>query len=598
MRLLKSMADYATKSAPSGPDDGESANGGDPLEELRHLIIAPEQEDLAKLHERIENPESRAQDVSAVLPEAIRLRRKRGDEAALSAALGPSVETALRESVRKNPGTLADALFPVMGPAIRRSIQQTLRSLFDSFNQTMDQSLSLRGLKWRFEALRTGRSFSEVAMMHSLLFRVEQVFLIHKKTGLPLANVVAPAVAMEDPSLVSGMLSAIQNFVHDSFHSQKVDGVEKLNVGELEVWVEAGPYAILAAVIRGMAPPDFRGVLLETLELLHRKFGAEMERFDGETAPFASATDDLSSCLDSRYKEKPSARPRPYVLIFVSVLVLLAAGWLSFRWWQDRQWTRFLDSLRSQPGIVITSFGRDGGHIVIRGLRDPLAPDPQFLAQAVSPAAGKAEFHWAAYYALDDAIVQQRAIFILRPPPSVKLSIQHGVLYLEGHAPGAWIADVRGRALLLPGVQGVDLSRLVDETQAEFDHLKGVLERQVVKFPVGSAELSAAELQSLHELGPKLSSLLQTCAALHREAAFTVVGHSDSSGPETTNVSLSQLRADRVRAQLTSEGLPQDLSDAKGVASSEPLQSGDNEQARQLNRSVTFRVALRPVPHS
>src|SRR5208283_3930107 len=147
MRLLKSMADYATKSAPSGPDDGESANGGDPLEELRHLIIAPEQEDLAKLHERIENPESRAQDVSAVLPEAIRLRRKRGDEAALSAALGPSVETALRESVRKNPGTLADALFPVMGPAIRRSIQQTLRSLFASFNQTMDQSLSLRGLK-------------------------------------------------------------------------------------------------------------------------------------------------------------------------------------------------------------------------------------------------------------------------------------------------------------------------------------------------------------------------------------------------------------------------------------------------------------------
>jgi len=598
MRLLKSMADYATKSAPSGPDDGESANGGDPLEELRHLIIAPEQEDLAKLHERIDNPESRTKDVSAVLAEAIHLRREQGGEAALGEALEPSVETALRESVRKNPGTLADALFPVMGPAIRRSIQQTLRSLFDSFNQTMEQSLSLRGLKWRFEALRTGRPFSEVALMHSLLFRVEQVFLIHKKTGLPQAHVVAPAVAMEDPSLVSGMLSAIQNFVHDSFHSQKTEGVEKLNVGELEVWVEAGPYAILAAVIRGMAPPDFRGVMVETLELLHRKFGAEMERFDGETAPFASATDDLSSCLDSRYKENSRVRPRPYVLIFVSGLALLAAGWLSFRWWQDRQWTRFVDSLRSQPGIVITSFGRDGGPFVIRGLRDPLAPDPQFLAQAVSLAAGKAEFHWAAYYALDDAIVQQRAIFMLRPPPSAKLAVRRGVLQLEGHAPGAWIADVRGRALLLAGVQGIDLSRLVDDTQAEFDRLKGVIERQVIKFSLGSAEVSAGELQSLEELGPRIGALLQACGALHRELIFTVIGHSDSTGPEATNVPLSQLRADRVLAQLTREGLPKDTSIARGVAFSEPVRSEESEQARQLNRSVTFRVALRPVPHS
>lgn len=598
MRLLKSMADYATKSAPTGPDDGESANGGDPLEELRHLIIAPEQEDLAKLHERIDNRELRAHDVSEVLPEAIRLRRKQGGEATLSEALGPSVETALRESVRKDPGKLADALFPVMGPAIRRSIQQTLRSLFESFNQTMEQSLSLRGLKWRFEALRTGRSFSEVAMMHSLLFRVEQVFLIHKKTGLSLAHVVAPAVAMEDPSLVSGMLSAIQNFVHDSFHSQNTEGVEKLNVGELEVWVEGGPYAILAAVIRGMAPPDFRGTMVETIELLHRKFGTEMEKFEGETAPFAGAVDEMSRCLDSRDKEKPNVRPRPYVLVFVSVLALLAAGWFSLRWWQDRQWGRFVDALANQPGIVITSFGRDGNHFVIRGLRDPLSSDPQTLLQSAGLDAGKAEFHWGAYYALDDAMVQQRAMIALRPPAGAKLAIQRGVLHIEGHAPGAWIADVRGRALLLAGVQGIDLSRLADETQAEFDHLKGVLERQVVKFPVGSAELSAAELESLHELVPKIKSLLQTSAALHREVAFLVVGHCDSTGPETTNVSLSQLRADRVRGVLTSEGLPKDLSDAKGVASSEPLQSGDNEQARQLNRSVTFRVALRPVPPS
>jgi outer membrane protein OmpA-like peptidoglycan-associated protein len=598
VRLLKSMADHATKRAPLGPDDRESANGGDPLEELRHLIIAPEQEDLAKLHDRIENPELRVQDVSAVLPEAIRLRREQDGEEALGEALTPSVELALRDSVRKDPGTLADALFPVMGPAIRRSILQTLRALFDSFNQTMEQSLSLRGLKWRFEALRTGRSFSEVVLMHSLLFRVEQVFLIHKKTGLPLAHIVAPAVAIQDPGLVSGMLSAIQNFVHDSFNSPQGEGVEKLNVGELEVWVEDGPYAILAAVIRGMAPPDFRSTMVETLELLHRKFSTAMERFDGETAPIASAVDDLSACLDSRYKEKPIARPKPYVLVFVSVLALLAVGWLSVRWWQDHQWGRFVDSLRAQPGIVVTSFERQGGRFAISGLRDPLSSDPQLLARSAGLDTRKAEFHWASYYALDDAIVQQRSNSLLLPPSGVKLSAQNGVLHVEGQAPSIWIADLNAKAPLLAGVREVDPSRLVDENQAASDRLKKTLEQQVIEFPVGGAETSEAERQSLHELGAKINGLLQTNPAVQHGLLLTIIGHSDSTGPEATNVPLSKLRAERVRSILLGEGLPKELLVAKGVASSEPLQSETTEQARQINRSVTFRVTLRPTPHS
>ena len=598
MQPLKSMADHATRRAPLGPDNRKSANGGDPLEELRHLIIAPEQEDLANLHERIEDPNLRVQDVSEVLPEAIRRRREQGGEEALGEALSPSVESALRESVRRDPGTLADALFPVMGPAIRRSILQTLRSLFDSFNQTMEQSLSLRGLKWRFEALRTGRSFSEVVLLHSLLFRVEQVFLIHKKTGLSLAHVVAPAVATQDPGLVSGMLSALQNFVRDSFNSPEGEGVEKLNVGELEVWVEDGPHAILAAVIRGMAPPDFRVTMVETLELLHRKFTTQMEHFEGETAPFAAAADDLAVCLDSRYKEKPSSRPKPYVLILVSALALLAVGWLGVRWREERQWSRFVDSLRAQPGLVVTSFGRQHGHFLIQGLRDPLSSDPRLLAQSVGLDASKAEFHWASYYALDDAIVQQRAISLLHPPPGARLSAQNGVLHVEGQATDSWIIQLNAKAPILAGVREIDVSRLVDENQAAFDCLKNALEHEVIEFRPGSAEITAVERQSLHDLSSSISTLLQTSAALHCQLAFTVVGHSDNTGLEATNIPLSQLRADRVRALLLREGLPREASSAKGVASSEPLQSGETEQGRQLNRSVTFRVALRPVPHS
>ena len=340
-----------------------------------------------------------------------------------------------------------------MGPAIRRSILQTLRGLFESFNQTMEQSLSLRGLKWRFEAIRTGRPFSEVVLVHSLLFRVEQVFLIHKKTGLPLAHAVAPAVAMQDPSLVSAMLSAIQSFVHDSFNSPQGEGIEKLNVGEQEVWVEDGPYAIIAAVIRGMAPPDLRSTMVETLETIHRKFGTQLEQFQGETAPFAAAADDLAKCLDFRFKEKQTVRPKPYIYVFASIVLLALLGWLSVRWWQNREWSQFVESLRREPGIVVTSFDRQGGHFVIRGLRDPLAADPQALLQRAGLNAGKAEFHWAGYYALDNAIIEQRAATQLRPPAGVRLSFSDGVLSAEGEAPGTWAEHFRNAAPLIAGVR-------------------------------------------------------------------------------------------------------------------------------------------------
>ena len=591
------MADYAPRRLPLDPDDGESANGDEKLEELRHLIIAPEQEELARLHERVVSPEQRTRDVSEILPEAI-LRSREGSERALGDALAPSVESALRESVRKNPGTLADALFPVMGPAIRRSIIQTLRGLFDSFNQTMEQSLSLRGLQWRFEAIRTGRPFSEVVLVHSLLFRVEQVFLIHKKTGLPLAHASAPSVAMQDPSLVSGMLSAIQSFVHDSFNSPQGEGVEKLNVGEQEVWVEEGPYAIIAAVIRGMAPPDLRSTMIETLEQIHRKFGAQLERFQGETAPFAEAADDLAKCLDYRFKEKPAARPKPYIYVFAGAVLLVLLGWFSVRWWQNREWSQFVDVLRQQPGIVVTSFGRQGGHFVIRGLRDPLATDPQVLLQQSGLDARRAEFHWAGYYALDDAIIQQRATTVLRPPAGVKLSFSNGVLSAEGEAPGAWTEHFRNAAPLVPGVRGIDTSKLAAGDQAEFDRLKDVIQSAIVKFPVGSSEIPADELESLRRLTPKIEALFQHAAALQRDVVLDVIGHSDSTGQEATNRPLSRNRADRVRAQLTNDGLLRGNLQPVGVATAEPLRSEDSEEGRQFNRSVTFRIAPRGAPPS
>jgi outer membrane protein OmpA-like peptidoglycan-associated protein len=588
-----SMAD--TPKSPSTNTTGEnsSPNGSGSLEELRHLILAPEQEALERLHERIANPESRTEDVSGVVAEAIQLRREQGGSDALSEALSPTIETALRESVRKDPSTLADALFPVMGPAIRRSILETLRSFLESFNQVLDQSLSWRGLQWRFEAMRTGRSFTDVALLHSLVFRVEQVFLIHKKTGLPLGHAVAPAVATQDPSLVSGMLSAIQDFVRDSFHTDRNQGLNRMSVGDLDVWVEIGPYAILAAVIRGVVPHTLHDLMAETLENIHAQYAEQLQSFDGDTAPFVSVNKQLSRCLESRFKEQSQTRGYGYALAAGALLLALIGGWLGWRWWQYQRWSQFGEKLGSQPGLTVTGFSREHGRFVIRGLRDPLASDPMQFVQRENLDPSQVEFLWRPYYALDDLLIQQRAVAALAPPAGVSLSVTDGVLHLEGRPPAKWLMEVRSRAPLIPGIRALDLGRFTPEQMA-FDDAKNQVQGVIIRFPVASASIPAAEATNLRSLVPVLRQLLDAQAALHETVTIDVIGHTDTTGAEATNQNLSQHRAERVAAELVRFGIPNARLHTRGVATAEPVRPENSGENRQYNRSATFRIAAAP----
>jgi OOP family OmpA-OmpF porin len=513
----------------------------------------------------------------------------------LSAALAPTIETALRESVRKDPGTLADALFPVMGPAIRRSILETLRSFLESFNQVLDQSLSVKGLKWRLEALRTGRSFTEVALLHSLVFRVEQAFLIHKKTGLPIGHAVASAVAMQDPSLVSGMLSAIQDFVRDSFHATQGQGINRLNVGDMDVWIEEGPYAILACVIRGVAPRELRDRMAEVLENVHREYSAQLDQFEGDSAPFTKVHDEISRCLEHRYKEETKAKSFTAVYATAAIVILLIGGWLGWRAVQYARWDRLVNTLREQPGFVITSFGREHGKFVIRGLRDPLAAEPTQFIRASSVNLADGEFHWGGYYALDDGIVEQRAKSVLSPPSTAILAVKSGVLTVSGAASANWVKDIQTRGLLVPGIHAVELSPELNPARLVFNQAKSEIEKIVVKFPVGTAALSSSERVELRKIAESVQSLLQAGDSLHQTLTLEVLGHTDSTGAEVSNLDLSQRRADRVAWELGQLGVPERVLRARGVGTTNPLRTEDNEENRQFNRSATFRVSV-PAP--
>ncbi len=105
------------------PTDGSAQNLDDePLAELRSILLGPDRVAWETLHQRLDNPSLRAQDVAAVLAEAVRLR----SDVKMRRALQPLLEEALQLSVQSNPHMLADVLFPIFGKGMRTVITSEL----------------------------------------------------------------------------------------------------------------------------------------------------------------------------------------------------------------------------------------------------------------------------------------------------------------------------------------------------------------------------------------------------------------------------------------------------------------------------------------
>ncbi len=278
------------------------ADGG--YAQLRQLLLGRELDQLSAIVERLDDPDIRRREIGEVLPHVL---LEHTSDPRFTHALTPPVERAITASVRKNPAPLADALFPVIGPAIRKAVSAALSGMVEALNRTLEHSLSWRSLTWRVEAMRSGKSFGEVMLLHTLVYRVEQVFLIQRGSGLLLQHVTEGSGEVADVDMVSGMLTAIRDFVGDSFRVADADSLEALKVGELSIWIEQGPKAVIAAVLRGTAPRSYRTTLQAAIERIHLEFADEFDDFKGDAAAFEGARPTLDACIHTEYLA--NARP-------------------------------------------------------------------------------------------------------------------------------------------------------------------------------------------------------------------------------------------------------------------------------------------------
>lgn len=544
---------------------------------LKELLLGDERAELDRQRERLAELARDAEHDRAGLPRELpRLLREaqRGDgRDKLVDALSAPVASALGTAVREQRQTIVDALFPIIGPAIRKAIVEALRDFSDGFNRALESSLTPRGLKWRFEAWRTGVPYAQVVLKNTLSFRLDHLFLIERDSGLVIARESAPEVADLDADAISGMLTAIGDFVRDSVGGDAPGSLASATVGEHLLWVVEGPRANLAVFLRGVPPAQLRLVLQERLEQIHALL-PEAPADGAVTLPGLREALDLdrlrhAAALDPH---APPKKTRPWPL----VLVALAIGG-ALAWWlvNDWLWARHLHdaekALRAWPGVHVDGIdGSRRGAVVVRGLIDPLAESPRAaLAQLLPPDTSLA-FEWRGYVSTDPALVARRARQLLAPPEGVRIAFAGGRLALRGVAPAAWVAAARERAAWIPGVAVLDLDALhaaedpSAAQEAELDAVGEALRELKVEFV---RETEAADPAPLEAMRAQALRALELAAMLGYDVRFTCHGYNDAPGGDVLNRALRERRAEWLCAELARRGVPADrLSRGDSVA--------------------------------
>ena len=578
------MIDAVVQRRPDEATDNSSDSIPDDLSALRGLLLGPEQIQLRNLHERLDNPARYAEDVSRILPDALALRSARDNK--LTSALMPTVEEAIGISVRKNPHRLVDVIFPVMGPAIRKAIANAFTGMVQSLNQTLEYSVSLKGLKWRLEAFRSGKSFAEVVLSHTLLYRVEQVFLIHREAGLLLQHVGAGVGAVQDVDLVSGMLTAIQDFVHDSFGTGKSDALDSMQVGELTVWIERGSQAVLAAVIRGTAPGELRRLMEDALDAIQVEQRDALSAFAGDTTLFQSSRTHLESCIQMQTEAVTRKRPSPLLLGFASLIVLALGMWALFSIRESRRWSDYLMRLRAEPGVMVVSAEKRGGRYFVTGLLDPLATDPATLLAPSKIDPQDVVARWEPYQASFPEFIVTRAKGLLQPPEGVSLSFEDGALVARGSSSHEWIIQARRLAPIISGVARLSEEGFVDRdlARSEIESVKRDIEQCAIFFAVGSAEIASDQRFELNRVLSAIQRAEGLAQYQNAHVRVEVWGHADQSGSRETNDRLIAARAEQVLSALRELGVQQG-----NVEIGDSRASG---KSSEYVRTATFKVRL------
>ncbi|MEM2976199.1 MAG: hypothetical protein QXW06_00890 [Thermoplasmata archaeon] len=235
------------------------------------------------------------------------------------------------------------------------------RSLLDRF-VTMCVVFFALNLAWAIAVYARKRAYIQefIRREQQRLMRtytIEEVFLIYRDGRLICHNSrrLKPDI---DKDVLTGMLTAVQTFVKDSFAAEEKGALNQLNYGNLKILIENGPRANLAVVVSGNEPASLRPNMRALLDSIHKRYMPILDDWDGDITRLRELKKQIGLLI-------PEERLRPRTVV-EEILVLYRDNRFMMHLSQrgqpdvdDTLLTNLLETVRTQVGEAMSSPGKE-----------------------------------------------------------------------------------------------------------------------------------------------------------------------------------------------------------------------------------------------
>jgi hypothetical protein len=294
----------------SGGPARQGSTGGDPsLETLREILTGSQRQRIQELEAEVDA-----------------LKQQLDDKDALITTITPVLGDAIRRRIAEARQEMIEALYPILGQLVVRAVSEAVRDLARTVDAQVRTSFNPRSVWWRLRARLGGASSAEASLRQALPFRVAEVFLIHRESGLLLRHLSQIPSDQADSELIGAMLAAIRDFAADAFGRGEQGELDVIEHGERRILIEAAQHAYVAVVAVGVEPPGYRALMRERLIEIEHAFSAALSHYDGNAESFAAADEPLRSLMEA---VEPPAINRSQVWLvggIAALLVLCSAG--------------------------------------------------------------------------------------------------------------------------------------------------------------------------------------------------------------------------------------------------------------------------------
>lgn len=387
---------------------------------------------------------------SAIAPNLSRALRQsiEQDRGGIAQAIAPEMGAALKEQIRLERDAIVDALYPVIGSTVSRYFNEMLQEI----NDKLEQTLSVETFTRKARARMQGISEAELLLRQATPVRVQAAFLIHKASGLVIAEAQPTDMPPLESDLIAGMLTAIRSFVSEYVsQSEDLSELHDIEYGNAQICLEAAGYCYLAVVVSGAPPKVFFESLKTILAEIIERHGEPIQAFTGDlsTVPAAIPRQLQQLIASAAYRPEGEARspatpktsksPRLLTKILGgSAIFLVAIG--SLLWYRHyrtaQQVARINERLWAEPTLALYRLQVDGDRagLTLTG------------------------------YVPTEALAQQAEGLVTAAVPTWPFENQVGVVQLPASAPdpAEIAADVQRMAVLLNQIGGISLTAQVD----------------------------------------------------------------------------------------------------------------------------------------